>query len=371
VIFAQALYFLRLGATGFGGPIALVGRMERDLVEERGWFTPSEFARGLALAQVAPGPLAAQLAMYLGWLRGGVLGATAVGLCFVAPSFLIVLGIAVAYTRVGALPWMRAAFYGVAAAVIAVLARSAVRLLRRTMPHEGWAWIVATTNGIVVILTGRELVWVLLLSGCVPLLKLAARRHAGSLAGFAPGMLALGVLAGGLSVTAELFLFFAKAGAVVFGSGLAIIPFLHGEVVTARGWLTEQQFLDAVAVAMLMPGPVVITVAFMGWIVGGLSGATAAAAGVLAPSWLVVIAVAPVYQRIMENPWIRAFAGGVIAAAAGALGGAVVVLAQRAVFDVPTALIAGVSLGVLVLWRRFPEPLVLACAAVAGLVVVR
>jgi chromate transporter len=371
VIFAQALYFLRLGATGFGGPIALVGRMERDLVEERGWFTPSEFARGLALAQVAPGPLAAQLAMYLGWLRGGVLGATAVGLCFVAPSFLIVLGIAVAYTRVGALPWMRAAFYGVAAAVIAVLARSAVRLLRRTMPHEGWAWIVATTNGIVVILTGRELVWVLLLSGCVALLKLAARRHAGSLAGFAPGVLALGVLAGGLSVTAELFLFFAKAGAVVFGSGLAIIPFLHGEVVTARGWLTEQQFLDAVAVAMLMPGPVVITVAFMGWIVGGLSGATAAAAGVLAPSWLVVIAVAPVYQRIMENPWIRAFAGGVIAAAAGALGGAVVVLAQRAVFDVPTALIAGVSLAVLVLWRRIPEPLVLACAAVAGLVVAR
>jgi chromate transporter len=363
------LYFLRLGATGFGGPIALVGRMERDLVEDRGWFSPSEFARGLALAQVAPGPLAAQLAMYLGWLKSGVLGATAVGLAFVAPSFLIVLGIAVAYTSVGALPWMRATFYGVAAAVLAILARSAVRLLRRTMPNEGWAWVVAAVNGLIVIVTGRELVWLLLVSGCVPLLLLAARRPAGSAAGFAPGLLA--VLAGAASVPTELFLFFAKAGAVVFGSGLAIIPFLHGEVVTARGWLTEQQFLDAVAVAMMMPGPVVITVAFMGWIVGGLSGATAAAAGVLAPSWLVVIAVAPVYQRIMENPWIRAFAGGVIAAAAGALGGAVVVLAQRAVVDVPTALIAGISLAVLVVWRRVPEPLVLVCAALAGLVVAR
>lgn len=361
------LYFLRLGATGFGGPIALVSRMERDLVEDRGWFSPAEFARGLALAQVAPGPLAAQLAMYLGWLKGGVAGATAVGLSFVAPSFLIVLGIAVAYTGMGALPWMRAAFYGVAAAVIAILARSAVRLLRRTMPNEGWAWIVAAANGIVVVLTGRELVWVLLVSGCVPLITLAARRPPGSAAGFAPGLLA--ILAGAAAVPTELFLFFAKAGAVVFGSGLAIIPFLHGEVVTARGWLTEQQFLDAVAVAMMMPGPVVITVAFMGWIVGGLSGATAAAAGVLAPSWLVVIAVAPVYQRIMENPWIRAFAGGVIAAAAGALGGAVVVLAQRAVVDLPTALIAGVALAVLVRWRRMPEPLVLAGAALAGLAV--
>jgi chromate transporter len=368
VIVAQVLYFLRLGATGFGGPIALVGRMERDLVEDRGWFSQSEFARGLALAQVAPGPLAAQLAMYLGWLRGGVLGATTVGLAFVAPSFLIVLGIAVGYASAGALPWMRAAFYGVAAAVIAVLARSAVRLLRRTVPREGWAWVVAAANGVVVVLTGRELVAVLLLSGCVPLLRLASRR-AGVAAGFAPGMLAAIVAAGAMSAPAELFVFFAKAGTVVFGSGLAIIPFLHGEVVTVRGWLTEQQFLDAVAVAMLTPGPVVITVAFIGWLVDGLSGATAAALGVFAPVWLVVILVAPVYQRIMENPWIRAFSGGVIAAAAGALSGAVIVLAQRAVFDVPTALIAGLSLAALLRWRRLPEPLVLASAAVAGLVV--
>jgi len=371
VIFPQALYFLRLGATGFGGPIALVGRMERDLVEERAWFSASEFARGLALAQVAPGPLAAQLAMYLGWLRGGVLGATVVGLSFVAPSFLIVLGIAAAYTSLGTLPWMRAAFYGVAAAIIAILARSAIRLLRRTMPNEGWAWVVAATNGILVMITGRELVWVLLLSGCLPLLQLAARRRPGVAVGLAPAVPAVWVLLSSDSVPTELFLFFAKAGAVVFGSGLAIIPFLHGEVVTARGWLTEQQFLDAVAVAMLVPGPVVITVAFMGWIVGGLSGASAAAVGVLAPAWLVVIAVAPVYQRIMENPWIRAFAGGVIAAAAGALGGAVVVLAQRAVFDVPTVLIAGLSLLALVRWSRVPEPLVLASAAVAGLVLAR
>jgi chromate transporter len=366
VIYAQVLYFLRLGATGFGGPIALVGRMESDLVEGRGWFSAAEFARGLALAQVAPGPLAAQLAMYLGWLRGGVPGATAVGLAFVAPSFLIVLGIAVAYTSMGALPWMRDAFYGVGAAVIAILTRSAFRLVRRTVPREAWAWVVAATNGIVVALTGRELVWLLLLSGCVPVFQLAARRP-GVAAGIAPGVLAVTMLTG--SASGELFLFFAKAGALVFGSGLAIIPFLHGEVVSARGWLTEQQFLDAVAVAMLTPGPVVITVAFIGWLVDGLSGATAAALGVFAPVWLVVILVAPVYQRVMENPWLRAFAGGVVAAAAGALAGAVVVLAQRAVVDAPTALIAGASLVALVKWSRLPEPLVLAAAGVAGVFV--
>ena len=368
MISPQAAYFLRLGATGFGGPIALVDRMERDLVAERGWYTPEEFGRGLALAQVAPGPLAAQLAMYLGWLRGGLAGATVAGVAFVAPSFVLVLGIAAAYTGLGSMAWMRAAFYGVGAAVIAVLARSAFRLLTRTVPRRGWAWAVAALNAAAVAFTGRELVSVVLVSGCVPLVVLASRR-AGTALTVAPAVLSGAAASAGLSPSAGLLLFFAKAGALVFGSGLAIIPFLHGEVVDARGWLTEQQFLDAVAVAMLTPGPVVITVAFIGWLVDGLTGACAAALGVFAPTWLAVVLVAPAYERIMANPWLRAFADGVIAAASGALAGAVLVLARRSIVDLPTVLILG-GAAVLLLWgRRIPEQVVLAAAAAAGLLV--
>lgn len=362
MIYSQVLYFLELGTTGFGGPIALVSRMERDLVERRAWFTPEEFSRGLALAQIAPGPLAAQLAMYLGWLRGGIAGATIAGAAFVLPSFVIVLGIAWAYTRYGALPWMQAAFYGVGAAVIAVLARSAARLFGRTVPRDRLLWVIALINGIVVAFTERELVWVFLVSGLVPVMVRAVPwpRTAACVA-MGPGLGAV------MAPLVELFLFFAKAGAVVFGSGLAIIPFLHGEVVAARGWLTEQQFLDAVAVAMLTPGPVVITVAFIGWLVAGFSGATAAALGVFAPVLLVVILVSPVYERVMAKRWVRLAAQGVTAAAAGALAGAVVVLGRRALVDLTTVGIAALTLLVLLRWRRVPEPALLGAAAIMGL----
>lgn len=366
-------YFLRLGATGFGGPIALVGRIEQDLVEARAWFTAEEFRRGLAFAQVAPGPLAAQLAIYLGWLRGGIRGATLAGFAFVLPSFLIVLALAAAYTRAGELPWMRAAFYGVGAAVIGLIARSAVRLLVRTLPRTPLPWGLAMANALVVALTGRELVSVVLLTGAV---ALAARwpsgpaRRVGGVAVLVPvwllGSLAVPVAGG---VVLELFLYFANAGAVVFGSGLAIVPFLWGGVVGERGWLTETQFLDAVAVAMLTPGPVVITVAFIGWLVAGPLGATAAAVGVFLPVWLVTVVAAPFYERVMASASLRAFAEGVTAAATGALAGAVVVLGRRAITDLPTVLVALAALVLPLIWKRAPDPLVLTLAAVVGLVV--
>ena len=273
-------YFLRLGALGFGGPVALVARMRQDLVDDRAWIAEEDFRDGLALAQVAPGPLAAQLAMYLGWLVDGVLGATVVGVAFVLPSLLIVLVLAAGYTRAGGLPILGALFYGVGAAVIAVLARAGFRLARSTVARDRLLWLVTGVNAVATVVLRHESVLLVLLSGLFVLAARSATRAkdgssspsvSRSLTFGAASMLSplAGVAAAGASSIPALFVFFAISGLVVFGSGLAIVPFLHGGVVVERHWLTEQQFLDAVAISLLTPGPVVITVAFIGFIVAG------------------------------------------------------------------------------------------------------
>jgi chromate transporter len=348
-------YFLRLGTLGFGGPIALVGYMQRDLVETRAWITPSEYREGLTLAQLAPGPLAAQLAIYLGWLRAGVWGATVTGVAFVAPSFLMVLAISVLYVRYGGLPWMQGAFYGIAAAVIAIIARSAVKLVGLTLRRDGLLWVIFALNAAVVVRTQTEIVWIFLTSG---LLVLLAREL--------PRLISPGVAAdGGILVT--VLWFFTKAGVLVFGSGLAIVPFLYGGAVQQYHWLTERQFLDAVAVSMITPGPVVITVAFIGYLVAGLAGAMVASLGVFFPTWLAVVLAAPAFSRIVANPRVRAFVDGVTAAATGAIAGAAVVLGKRAIVDWPTVGIAGSALVLLLVSRRIREPWVILAAGLMGM----
>jgi chromate transporter len=369
-------YFLRLGTLGFGGPIALSAAMQRDLVEERRWIAPEEYKEGLALAQLAPGPLAAQLAMYLGWLRGGVLGATITGVAFVSPSFLMVLVLAWLYLRFGGLPWMQAVFYGIGAAVIAIIARGAIKLAERTVGRDPLLAAVMLVNAVVVAWTERELVWVFALSGLVvPLLRLARPPvPAGSVA---PLILPWAWWVTGLHGVADqatlgrVFAFFVKASLVVFGSGLAVIPFLHGGVVTSFGWLTERQFLDAVAVSMITPGPVVITVAFIGYLVAGPLGGLVAALGMFLPTYLAVVLVAPWFRRVMANRALRRAVDGVTAAAAGAIAGAVVVLGRRALIDAPTWGIALLTL--LLLWRvrRIPEPALIVGAGVVGLLLPR
>jgi chromate transporter len=174
---------------------------------------------------------------------------------------------------------------------------------------------------------------------------------------------------GGDQVLLQILVFFTKAGAFVFGSGLAIVPFLHGGVVEQHHWLTDQQFLDAVAVAMITPGPVVITVAFIGYLVAGPLGATAAAAGVFLPCWLFVIVPAPYFRRFADDPRVRAFVDGVTAAAAAAIAGAAIVLGRRAIVDVPTALIGVATLVAIVKLRKLPEPVVILAAGAVGLAV--
>jgi chromate transporter len=369
---ALALYFLRLGATGFGGPIALAGDMQRTLVEERGWTSQKDYMDGLALAQLAPGPLAAQLAMYLGFTHSGLAGASVVAVAFILPSFLIVWALSAAYVRFGGLPWMRAAFYGIGAAVIAVIARSAWRLARLTLGRDGLRWSIAGALAVATAWTEREIVWLFLGTGLVAMVAspIAARARTRAalaipLASALPAVPAAAAAATSTSLL-QLFLFFAKAGAFVFGSGLAIVPFLYGGAVREHQWLTDQQFLDAVAVAMITPGPVVITVAFIGYLVRGFGGMVAAAAGVFLPVFLFVVLPAPMFRRHVDRPTLRAFVDGVTAAATGAIGGAAFVLARRAIVDVPTAGLALAALLVLMRWR-VPEPLVIGAAGLLGL----
>jgi chromate transporter len=360
-------YFLWLGTIGFGGPIALAGHMQQDLVDSRGWIRKEDYVEGLALAQLAPGPLAAQLAIYLGYIRAGLLGATAVGFAFVLPSFLMVLGLSDAYVRYGGLPWMQGMFYGIGAAVIGIIARSAFKLSKLTLGRDKLLWGIFLVLAISTAWTSQEIIWLFLLGGVVNLLarNYPRRSPANSAASL---LLAPGTFAtfGAHGVLLQIFIYFAKAGLFVFGSGLAVVPFLYGGVVQGHHWLTDHQFVDAVAVAMITPGPVVITVAFIGYLVAGIAGATAAALGIFLPVYLVVVLLAPSYKRWAKNPQLNAFVRGVTAAATGAIAGAVIVLARRSVYDVPTILICVVSLAILFRWK-VPEPVLIACAAVAGL----
>jgi chromate transporter len=364
---ALVLYFLRLGTTGFGGPIALVGYMQRDLVETRGWISLKDYKEGLALAQLAPGPLAAQLAIYLGWLDHGVLGATLVAIAFVVPSFLMVLTLSAAYLAYGGIAWMQGAFYGIGAAVIAIIGRSAYKLTKSTLGSDRLLWILFGASAVVTAWTESEVVWLFVLSGAAALVARTTVATTPRLAVVVAPWLLTGLHGpADTSVLWRIASCFAEAGAFVFGSGLAIVPFLHGAVVNQLSWLTERQFLDAVAVAMITPGPVVITVAFIGYLVAGPLGATVAAIGVFLPCYLFVIPARYV-RRSVHDPRVKAFVEGVTAAATGAIAGSAFVLGRRAVHDVPTTLIALTSLAILVRVKRVSEPMLIFGAGAIGI----
>ena len=365
-------YFLRLGTFGFGGPIALAGHMQKDLVDERRWFSNQDYLEGLAFSQLSPGPLAAQLAMYLGWLRGGTVGATAVGIAFILPSFLMVLALAALYVHFGSLPWIQGMFYGIGAAVIAIIVRSAIKLVRTTVAKDWLLWGIFVALAVTTAWTKSEIVWLFVLCGVLAMMvkappPLPARVTPLLIARSANPFLAgiHGVAAAG--TVGALFLFFLKAGAFVFGSGLAIVPFLYGGVVARFHWLTERQFVDAVAVAMITPGPVVITAGFIGYLVAGLLGAVAAAWAVFAPPYFIVLLGAPYYRRFAQNRQVKAFVQGVTAAAVGAIAGAAYILARRSLVDVPTVLIGIVTLTVLMTTKKVPEPIVILAAGVVGI----
>jgi chromate transporter len=355
-------YFLYLGSLGFGGPVALVGYMQRDLVERRQWFTKEEYVKSLALSQLAPGPLAAQLAICLGYVHSRVMGATLVALAFVLPSFVMTVAISWLYVRFGGLSWMQAAFYGVGATVIGIITLAAYKLAKLTMARDKLQWAIFAVMAVVTAWTESEILWLFLLCGVI---AIVAQAPPAWLKRSAPACFALAATP---ELLAQILWFFTKAGAFVFGSGLAIVPFLYGGVVQQYGWLNDQQFLDAVAVAMLTPGPIVITVAFIGYLVASFPGAVAAAVGVFLPVYFFVVIPFPFFDRISANPKVRAFVAGVTAAASGTIAGACFVLARRAIIDVPTLVIGLAALGVSLRFK-LPEPVLIAAGAAAGLII--
>jgi chromate transporter len=336
-------YMLGLGTWGFGGPVALVGYMYRDLVERRRWIAESDYKEGMALAQLMPGPLAAQLAIYLGYVHYRVIGATLAGVAFV-----------LALVRDGRDPrrcLRRVRRHRVDAGGVLRRrrggdrhhrherveaddeehrqGRAALGHLRRERARHGdhalRSRVALSRRGIVVWLWRVPPDWL-------------QRGKLHSVAG--PLAALLGTETVDWHKLGQIGAYFAYAGSFVFGSGLAIVPFLYGGVVKEYGWLTDRQFVDAVAVAMITPGPVVITTGFIGYLVAGFWGAVVAALATFVPCYLFTIVPAPYFKKHGKRPAIVAFVDGVTAAAIGAIAGAVVVIGQRSITDWITAALA-------------------------------
>ena len=363
-------YFLKLGTIGFGGPVALVGYMHRDLVEKRKWINDDDYKEGLSLAQLAPGPLAAQLSIYIGYIHYRVIGATLVGLAFVLPSFLMVLGLGYVYVKAGGLPWMQAVFYGIGAAVIGIIVLSSYKLSKKSLGKDWLLWTIAIVLMVSTYITEREILWLILAGGVIVwLLRSPPKSVAFNSIFIAPLFLQTVLGVSFNEKLSQIGWFFFKAGAFVFGSGLAIVPFLYGGVVKDYEWLNEQQFLDAVAVAMITPGPVVITVGFIGYLVAGFPGACVAALATFLPCYLFTIIPAPYFKKYGRHPAIKAFVDGVTAAAIGAIAGAVLVLAKRQLTDIVSVIIAASTLLLLLKFKKIQEPIIILIAALAGIIV--
>lgn len=364
------LYFLKLGTIGFGGPPALISYMHRDLVEKKKWISESDYKEGVALAQLAPGPLAAQLAIYLGYVDYKIFGATIVGIAFVIPSFIMVLALGFAYVQFGGLPWMQAVFYGIGAAVIGIIAISSYKLTKKSLGKDWLLWAIFSVLAVTTFVLEKEVIWLILAGGFIYwLYKTKLKSLVANSIFLSPFFLQASVEIELDSTLKEIAWFFFKAGAFVFGSGLAIVPFLYGGVVKEYAWLNEQQFLDAVAVAMITPGPVVITVGFIGYLVAGVPGACVAALATFLPCYLFTILPAPYFKKWGKHPAIKAIVDGITAAAIGAIAGAIIVLAKRQFSDVISVGIALATVLILLRFKKIQEPFIIIVAAILGLII--
>ncbi len=369
-------YFLKLGATGFGGPVALVGYMHKNLVEEKKWISEDEYKQGLALAQLAPGPLAAQLGIYIGFVHYRFVGATVAGLAFIIPSFIMVILLGIAYKSYGGLPWMSAVFYGVGAAVIGIIIMSSYKLTVKSIGKfniqsfkTNWLlWLFFIAAAIITFITEQENILILLAAGLLYMFAKAPPKFTANKLANTFVLLQIGFWDFQYTTLQKIAIFFTKAGAFVFGSGLAIVPFLHSGVVTQNHWLTEQQFVDAVAVAMITPGPVVITVGFIGYLVAGFPGACVAALATFLPCYLFTVVLTPYFHKIVKNKPVKSFVDGITAAVVGALVGAVIIIAKRSITDFSTAAIAIATIFALIYIKKIQEPYIILTAAILGII---
>src|SRR3989440_1277405 len=371
-------YYRRLGLLGFGGPVALVGQMEREMVGERKWLTKEEMREGIAVCQSLPGPLAIQVGIWISYIRGGFWGAWAGGWAFILPNFIIVASLGALYVHFGGLSPVTAIFYGVSPAVIALILHSCYRLAKLGM-EDRVQWLIAAGCLIVTAVVQAEVALVFIISGAIGALyygSVGRKQLASSLPVVLAPSLKLGATAATPGILGKLLLFFLKAGSLTFGSGLVIVPFLEKGLVQQTGWINEREFLVAVAMGMISPGPVVITATFVGYLVAarftgslldGLWGSVTATIGIFLPSFLLILIVAPILVRYRTNPNVQGFIKGAYAAAIGTILGACVLLGKIAIGDWLTALVALGSLVVLFRWK-VSNPLLVAATAIIGLI---
>ena len=362
-------YFLRLGCLGFGGPVALVGQMERELVDGKKWLTKEQMREAIAICQSLPGPLAIQVGIYISYLRGGFWGAWAGGWAFILPNFLIVAALGALYVYLGDLQPVTGIFYGVSPAVIALILHSCYRLAKLGM--EDWLqWVIAAVCLGVTVVLQAEVALLFIGAGIVGILYYGSpfKKAPATLSGIVvvPAAAELAPVASGLDLS-KLLLFFLKAGSLTFGSGLVIVPFLEQGLVQQYNWLDERQFLIAVAIGMISPGPVVITATFVGYLVAGFWGSLVSTVGIFLPSFLFVLIAAPLLARHRGNANVQGFVKGAYAAAIGTILGACILLGKIAIGDWLTALIGIVSLAILFRWK-VSNPLLISATAVIGLI---
>ena len=365
-------YFLKLGTLGFGGPVALVGQMERDLVDGRKWLSKTEMRDAIAICQSLPGPLAIQVGIYISYLRAGFWGAWAGGWAFILPNFIIVAALGALYVQLGGLSWMAAIFYGVSPAVIALILHSCWRLAKLGM--EDWLqWAIAAIAFGITVTLETEVAWLFIGAGIAgvayygTLFRRAMPAGIAFAASAAPAVPVAPVAAGSVSLW-KLMAFFLKAGSLTFGSGLVIVPFLEKGLVQESGWIDGRQFLVAVAIGMLSPGPVVITATFVGYLVAGFWGSLVSTVGIFLPSFLVVLIVAPILARHRGNANVQGFVKGAYAAAIGTILGASILLGKIAIGDWLTALVGLASLAGLFATKKLSTPVLVAATAAIGLI---
>jgi chromate transporter len=369
-------YFLMLGATGFGGPVALANYMRRDLVEKRGWIDEASYDRGLAIATACPGPMAYQLGVYCGYVTYGIPGALAIALAFALPPFAIVTTAAALYVQFAGAGIARGLFYGIGPVVVALILRASWTLGQKTLKHDYPAWAVAVVACAVTIVLQRELIWLFLAAGVLGTVIFAPRAKAMATMPSVPG--AVKIPAFGLPVlfalatpssalSTALFWFFLKTGFLVFGSGLVVVSFVKTYVVDQYHWLSNQTFVDAVAIGLISPGPVVITATFVGYAVAGFAGAVAATLGIFLPSIVLTVVATPLLIRYSSHPRVAGFVRGVTVAVVGVLAGTTYLIGRPVIVDPFTTAIFLFVLLVPQFVKRIPDPAFVGLGAILGI----
>ncbi|MBV8774059.1 MAG: chromate efflux transporter [Deltaproteobacteria bacterium] len=334
--------FLKLGTVAFGGPAAHIAMMEEEFVRQRAWISHREFLDMLGASNLIPGPSSTEMAIHIGYRRGGWEGLIVAGTCFILPAFLIVTGCAWAYAQFGALPRVQYVLYGVKPVIITIVLQALWRLA--PVAVKGWFLAAVVVLSALAVVIGGNILAILLIAGFITMLLAWTQQRS---ACDPPAMFALTSLptttfaaGAGASGLVGLFMVFLKFGAVIFGSGYVLLAFLQGDLVDRLHWLSQAQLLDAIAVGQMTPGPVFTTATFIGYLLGGLRGAVMATLGIFLPGFLFVAASRPLIPRIRDSTIASAFLDGVNAGAVGLIGAVTWQLGRAAVIDLLTGAIA-------------------------------